>query len=40
MVVKCTITAEGAITNRQIIKPVPHMEAPCCSGWPQPSTRR
>jgi protein TonB len=27
MVVKCVITAEGTVTNCQIIKPVPHMEA-------------
>jgi len=27
MLVKCTITAEGAVTNCQILKPVPLMEA-------------
>ncbi len=27
MIVKCTITVEGTVTNCQIIKPVPHMEA-------------
>jgi periplasmic protein TonB len=27
MVVRCTITAEGTVTNCQILKPIPHMES-------------
>jgi periplasmic protein TonB len=27
MLVKCTITAEGTVTNCQILKPLPHMDA-------------